>query len=249
MIRVLPDAAAVADAAAEFFAASAAAAIDARDRFAVALSGGHTPRTLYERLAAPALRDRVDWSRTHLFWGDERCVPHDDPRSNHQLVAQTLLAGVPVPAEQIHPIPCAEEPVAAALAYERTLRGFAGGEVPRFDLVLLGLGPDGHTASLFPGEPSLTERERLAVVARGPADGPWRVTLTLPVLKRAARIIFLVVGAEKASALRRVLAGDGTEAPPAALVRPDHGELVWLVDAAAASKLDGALGRAVGGAS
>jgi len=249
MIRVLPDAAAVADTAAEIFAASAASAIDARGRFAVALSGGETPRTLYERLAVPALRERVDWAHTHLFWGDERCVPHDDPRSNHHLVAQTLLAGVPVPAEQIHPFPCAEDPVEAALAYERTLRGFAGGEVPRFDLVLLGLGADGHTASLFPGEPALAERERMAVVARGPKDGPWRVTLTLPVLKRAARIVFLVVGAAKASALRRVLAGDGTEAPPAALVRPDLGELVWLADAAAASKLDGLPGKAAGGAS
>ena len=241
MIRVMPSADSVIDAAAALFAARADEAVRERGRFGAVLSGGSTPRPLYERLAGRPLRERVPWHATHLFWSDERCVPSDDPASNHGMVARTLLAGAPVPAEQIHPVPCADDPVDAATAYARALRTFGSGGPPRFDLVLLGMGADGHTASLFPGESTLAERERLAVPARGPEDGPWRVTLTLPVLNNARTVLFLVTGSGKAAAVRRVLTGaeDDDDRPPAARVRPADGELIWLVDADAAGDLHG----------
>lgn len=207
-------------------------------RFSLALAGGGTPGTLY-RLLAAEYRDKIPWAQVDLFWGDERYVPWDDPRSNYRLVKESLLDHVPIPRENVHPmstdVPEADE---AAAAYERTLRKHFSGPWPRLDLALLGMGADGHTASLFPGSPALGEQKRWVVAVRGPADPPLRLTLTLPVLNNAAAVFFLVTGAEKAAALRRALTSppDPT-ACPAGAVRPVDGALVWWVDEKAAGSI------------
>ncbi len=229
-------------AAAEAWARAAAEAVGARGRFTVALAGGLTPRGLYELLARdPVFRERLPWGRTHVFWGDERHVPPDHPDSNYRMAREALLSRVPIPAANVHRIPAELPEVAAAAAYERTLRtvfelGPAG--VPRFDLVILGMGKDGHTASLFPGAGALLERDHLVVAERVAAVGAWRISLTLPVLNGAARVVFLVTGEEKAAALSAVLGAEGSSSGlPAALVRPADGELLWLVDKAAGALL------------
>lgn len=252
-LRVLPDAAAWADAAAGAFFAIGAAAIRERGRFAVALSGGGTPRAAYERIAATwreAPDGAHDWARTHLFWGDERWVPADDPRSNYRMAREALIARVPIPPENIHRVRTeARDAREAAADYEEALRRFFGsraGEPPRFDLAFLGLGADGHTASLFPGTDALDAVDRLAVAVHVATMDSWRVTLTLPMLNRAANVIFLVTGADKAAALRVVAesaeagaaaeAGRSPTAPllPAQRIRPEKGALLFLVDRAAA---------------
>lgn len=205
-------------------------------RFSIALAGGQTPRTLYQTIAAE-YRDEIPWSRLHLFWGDERYVPRDDARSNYRLVRESLLDRVPIPPEQVHPMPTdLADPNDAAVAYEQTLRGWFRTPWPRFDLVLLGMGVDGHTASLFPGSPALAERTRWAVTARAREEPRLRLTLTLPVFNQAALVFFLVTGAEKADVLARVLAGP-SEAYPAAAVRPSDGTVVWWVDELAAKRI------------
>jgi len=219
-------------------------------RFSVALSGGSTPRALYSLLATDEFVARVDWSRLHVFWGDERCVPPDHPESNYGMARQALLDHVRIPLSNIHRIPCEREPRLAAAAYEQTLRAwFSGGsagrrvrerETPRFDLILLGMGEDGHTASLFPGAAALGERTRWVVACQVIALGAWRVTLTPIVINAAAHVMFLVSGAHKAERLRQVLAGPyRPDELPAQIVRPTRGRLVWLVDKAAASALAG----------
>jgi 6-phosphogluconolactonase len=202
--------------------------------FAVALSGGSTPRRLYERLAAPPYRDEFPWSRTHWFWGDERFVPVSDPQSNCRMVRESMLSHVPVPTVNVHPIPTAGVGArAAADAYERELRSFYGAERldparPLFDATLLGLGPDGHTASLFPGTDVLKERNRW--VAAVDTQLGMRVTLTYPAIASSRRVLFLVEGREKRDILGRLLRGD--PALPAAHVRP-AGTLSVFADAAA----------------
>ena len=204
--------------------------------FSVALSGGSTPRLLYELLAAPAYRDVFPWSRTHWFWGDERFVPKDDPASNDRMVREALLAHAPIPDANIHPIPTEGiTPEAAAAAYERELKSFYGAsalkaERPLFDVVLLGLGPDGHTASLFPKTAVLEERQRWVAAVIGAKPEP-RITLTYPALESNRETAFLVAGEGKRSALERVLRGDRDL--PAACLRP-LGTLRFLVDRAAA---------------
>ncbi len=192
-----------------------------RGRFALCLSGGETPKRLYELLAAPARRERFPWERTHCFWGDERVVAHDDPRSNFRMAWDVLLRHVPVPAENVHPIPTEGRSAAAAAAeYESVLKRFYGATRldaarPLFDLTLLGLGEDGHTASLFPGSPALAETERWAVgvTGSGPLD---RISLTYPALASSADTAFVVVGARKRDVLSRLRAGD-TALPAARL--------------------------------
>lgn len=203
----------------------------------VALAGGSTPRRLYELLAAPEFSARLPWAKLHFFWGDERLVPRDHPESNYRMVREALLKHVPVPRENIHPVPGQSSAEAAALAYEQELRerfrqsrGF-----PAFDLILLGLGADGHTASLFPRAPALAEKERLVMPHIPAAGGLVRVTLTLPVLNQAREIFFLVSGGNKAAALRLAVEAPGTL--PAQQVSPRGGGLLWLVDTAAASQL------------
>jgi 6-phosphogluconolactonase len=244
-VTVLNDSDALAEAAARLVVEAAAEAIAARGRFTIALAGGGTPRATYARLAKPPFSDRVDWSRTWVFFGDERGVPPEHADSNYGMAHATLLAKVDVPAAQVRRIRAeAEDPEAAAAEYAKALAetfGTRRGKLPRFDLVLLGLGVDGHTASLFPGSPVLKEIFRtVAAVHATAAAIPQRFTLTLPVLNAAARVVFLVGGAEKAKVVKAVLVERALL--PAAMVRPDPGELVWLLDRAAAALLPGGVG-------
>ena len=216
--------------------------IAAAGRFSVALSGGSTPRALYGLLAEPPFREAIDWPRVHLFWGDERFVPPDHPDSNYRLARETFISRASIPAGNVHRIPTeGRHPEAAATQYEETLHRFFAvpkGGVPRFDLVLLGLGADGHTASLFPGSPALSESHRLVVATHVPKLAAWRLTLTPPMLRGARHVVFLVSGSEKAHALQEVLEGPyDPERLPAQLVRLEEGDVTWLVDEAAASLL------------
>jgi 6-phosphogluconolactonase len=198
---------------------------------AVSLSGGSTPRRLYQILAEPPYRETLPWDRLHWFWGDERFVPPDHPDSNFRMVREALLSRAPVPAANIHPVPTTGDPAAAADAYARTMQSFYGAETldparPLFDVELLGLGPDGHTASLFPGTRVLVERRRWVAEVIG-AKAEDRITLTYPVLESSRHTAFLVAGADKREALKRALAGDPEL--PAARLAP-IGKLVWFVD-------------------
>jgi len=241
-IQTFADAASLARAAADQWVELAEASIAGHGQFSVALSGGSTPRALYLLLAAEEFAARVDWPRLHVFWGDERCVPPDHPESNYGMARQALLDCVPIPISNIHRISCELEPQQAAAAYEQTMRAFFSGGArrleappPRFDLVLLGMGEDGHTASLFPGAAALGERTRWVVAYNVIKLGAWRVTLTPIAINAAAHVMFLVSGANKAEKLRQVLAGPyRPDERPAQIVRPTRGRLVWLVDAAAA---------------
>ncbi len=211
--------------------------------FTISLSGGSTPKGLHALLASdPAVCDRLPWQRLHFFWGDERHVPPDHPQSNYRMAYDTLLSIAPVPAENIHRVP-AEEPDAAEAAqkYEQELRAFfklEAGQLPRFDCILLGMGSDGHTASLFPATEALHETKRLVAANWVEKFKTYRITLTVPVLNRADLVIFLVSGAEKAEALKEVLQGDyRPDRFPAQLIRPEPGKLLWIVDKAAAGCL------------
>jgi 6-phosphogluconolactonase len=229
----------VAMAAAERFADHAEKSINDHQIFSVALSGGNTPRRMYELLAQEAFKARFDWSVVHTFFGDERMVPPDHPDSNYRLAREALLSHVPIPKDNVHPINGIGDAVTNARVYERELRSFfAGSEWPPFDLVLLGLGKDGHTASLFPGTFALSER-RAWVVANWIEDFRiHRITLTVPAINSAANVDFLVTGADKAQALAAVLEGPShPEHLPAQLIKPEPGSVTWLVDRQAASKL------------
>ena len=228
-------------AAAEEVIRAATSAIAERGRFTIALSGGSTPRNLYTLIAANASAS-LPWDRMFFFWGDERHVPPDDPESNFRMTQETLLSKVPIPTANIFRIP-AENPdaSAAAEAYEQTLRNFFSlvpGEFPRFDLILLGIGPDGHTASLFPDTAALQEKSRLVVANWVEKLQTSRITLTLPVLNAARCVAFLVSGTDKSAALHEVLEGNASaERYPSKLVQPNEGKLIWFVDRAAASGL------------
>lgn len=236
-IQIMPNAGELARAAATEFANRAVTADRANGLFSVALSGGTTPKSVYSILASdPSLRAQVPWDRIHFFWGDERHVPPDHPDSNYRMAREAMLASVPVPAASIHRIKGEySDPRSAADEYEGVLRAFFGlapEALPRFDLVLLGMGPDGHTASLFPGTDALGERKRLVVANWVEKFNAFRITMTLPVLNNAASVIFFVSGAEKAAVLREVLEGEGGRFP-SQLIHPADGSLLWLVDAAA----------------
>jgi len=238
-LAVLPSAAALADAAAGRFVAAAGDAISSRGQFIVALSGGSTPRDTYRQLATEALVSRVTWSRVQVLWGDERCVPPDHAESNYRMARETLLDRVPVPAANVHRIHGEDDPATAAGVYEATLRALlrtpAGA---RIDLVLLGLGEDGHTASLFPGSAAVHEQTRWVMAARAAAAWMWRITLTPAVINAAAEVLFLVSGGAKAGILRRVLEGPRRpEELPAQAIAPSNGRVRWFVDAAAAADL------------
>ena len=234
VIQVFADPEALSRGAADLLVARRTA-VAARGRFSVALSGGGTPRRTYELLAAPPLRDQVPWDRVHVFWGDERCVPRTDPRSNARLAREAWLDHVPIPAGQIHPMDCAGDPAAAARQYEALLREFFAGQPPRLDLILLGLGGDGHTASLFPGTPVLEEQKRWVAAVYVAEQDLHRLTLTAPFINQAALVVFLVAGGAKAGVLREVLHGPQDPGRlPAQLIRPQHGELLWLIDLEAA---------------
>ena len=230
----------VADAAVYLFVTLAAKAVAERGNFFCSLAGGTTPLSSYRILAAPAISSKVDWERTHVFWGDERCVPEGDPDRNDEAALDALLRKVPLPSKNIHRVSATESD--AAERYESDLRGAfsslplkgssISSDIPRFDLILLGMGPDGHTASLFPGLPAVEEKKRLVVRVDGaPKPPPARVTFTLPLLNAARHVAFLVTGREKNAALRRVLNGD--PALPASRVAPRNGTLTFFADAAA----------------
>jgi 6-phosphogluconolactonase len=250
-LRILPDHEAMSRRAAGEFARRAAAAVRRRGVFRVALAGGGTPARLYALLADPRhpWRRRIPWQRVHVFFGDERLVPADHPERNSRMARRTLLDRVPIPAAQIHEVPgpraaAGTAAARAARGYARRIRrvfGLKESRLPRFDLILLGLGEDGHTASLFPRDRALAARGRLVAAAR-PAGKTPRVTLTLPVLNAARALIVLASGASKGAALRAVLrpapgrrgGGPPPEPLPAARLRPARGHLLWLVDRAAA---------------
>ncbi|MGH7655390.1 MAG: 6-phosphogluconolactonase [Gemmatimonadaceae bacterium] len=245
-VEVFPSAAELATAAAERFVGAASAAISANGTFLVALSGGSTPHALFALLASPAYSRRVEWPRVHLFWGDERCVPPDDESSNYRMARETLIDHVPLPPENVHRMRGEDPPAAAAERYEQELR--AAFATPtgapraeprsRFDLVLLGLGTNGHTASLFPHLRAVHEHKRWVVAEDVEMLQMWRVTLTPDVINAAAEILFLVSGHEKAPVLRRVLRGPRmVDDLPAQAIAPADGRLLWLVDAPAASEL------------
>jgi 6-phosphogluconolactonase len=231
-------------AAAEEVIRAATSAVAQRGRFAIALSGGSTPKNLYTLIAANASAN-LPWDRMFFFWGDERHVPPDNPDSNYRMAKETLLSKVAIPPANIFPVP-AENPdaSAAAEAYEQTLRKFfalAPREFPRFDLILLGMGPDGHTASLFPETAALQEKSRLVMANWVEKLNASRITFTLPVLNAARCVAFLVSGTDKAAVLHEVLEGNApAEKYPSKLVRPDAGKLIWFVDRAAASGLSAA---------
>lgn len=233
-IETLADPAALARRVAEWMTSAALAATGA---FRVSLSGGSTPKALYALLASDAFRGRFPWERVSWYWGDERFVPHDHPESNYRMTREAMLARAPVPPANIHAVPADGTPDDAAARYERTLRAAYGSAVldparPLFDITLLGLGADGHTASLLPGEPVLQERNRwVAAVSHGRPE--VRITMTYPAIESSRHVAFLVAGKDKAAILHEIRGG-GSQVP-AARVKP-VGELVWFVDRAAAGE-------------
>jgi 6-phosphogluconolactonase len=244
MVAIYPDEDSLMRAEAEHLVSLGGDAIVERGRFLLALAGGSTPRRLYEILSTPTFAHRIDWSRTHVFWGDERCVPPDHPESNYRMAREALLDRVPIPQENVHRMRGEDTPERAAQAYEGLLHDFffgsSDGPLRRsFDEALLGMGADGHTASLFPGSASLTDSRRWVVAQHVDRPQPmWRLTLTPVVLDAAADVSFLVTGAAKAQRLWEVLEGGPREPSlPAQLIRPVDGSLHWWVDAAAGARL------------
>lgn len=248
-VEIHPDPGSLAYAAAEHFVILAKEAIASRGRFAVALSGGSTPKAMYSLLATDEFATRLAWTQVHLFWGDERCVPPDHPDSNFRTAFETLINHVPLPPGNVHRMHGEIEPTQSADEYERVLRDFflpspdqiqAETAIARFDLILLGMGNDGHTASLFPGTATIQEQVRWVVALYVEKLRVWRLSLTPVAINAAANVIFVVSGAGKAERLRQVLTGPYQPGVlPAQVVRPDRGRLLWLVDAAAATSLSG----------
>jgi 6-phosphogluconolactonase len=231
----------VAEEGAELFAERCEESIERHDVFRVALAGGQTPEKLYRHLGdAPHARE-IDWTRVRFFWGDERGVGPEDPASNYGMAYRALLSRVPVPLENIFRMPGeAPDPERAAEAYEATLRrefDRHGDGLPRFDLILLGLGPDGHTASLFPGSPTLEEGRRWVAAVAPRGESYWRLTLTLPVINNAAEVYFITTGRGKAGIVERLVNQRDCESLPAGRIHPARGHLGWLLDREAAALL------------
>jgi 6-phosphogluconolactonase len=238
MIRVFNDLEALSQAAAELFTIQSRQAGLICGRFSVALSGGQTPHRMYEILSAEPYRRRIHWNEVHIFWSDERCVPADDPRSNARMARQVLLSKVPIPPENIHPMMCDQSPQQAARLYENELKTFFSTQNPNFHLVLLGLGENGHTASLFPHTPVLNQTEKWVSEVYVKELDMYRLTFTAQFINQASQVVFLVSGAEKAGVLEEVL--EGSYQPhnlPAQLIRPNGNHPTWLVDRAASHKL------------
>ncbi len=239
-VLICADAAELASEAARRFAELAEVFTGDIGRFAVALSGGSTPKAMYRILAEKPYADSLPWPSTCFFWGDERCVPPDHPESNYRMAHETLLSKVPAAPENIFRIPAEDQDhQRAAERYSETLQKFFGEEWPHFDLIFLGMGADGHTASLFPGTAALNVNDRIAVANYVEKLQSWRITLTAAAINRARNIIFLVAGEDKAPALKAVIEGPrDPEKYPSQLIEPYYGTLLWMVDEAAASLLE-----------
>lgn len=236
-IRVATDPQALARMAAEHLVQSAEEAFALQGRFSLALAGGSTPRALYTLLADAPFKDRIDWSRVHIFFGDERCVPPDHPDSNYRMASESLLSKVPIPAEQVHRMRGEIAPEAAAAEYDARLRSFF--RTIRPDLILLGLGDDSHTASLFPHTPALAPTDRLCVSNWVEKLKTHRITLTAPFINSAREVMFLVAGKSKAPAVKNVLEGmPDPNRLPAQMIDPADGRLLWFMDVAAAEMED-----------
>jgi len=235
-VRVIADAESVAKAVRDEIAHAVLAAVGERGRCDLVLSGGSTPRRTHELLASVEL----PWDKVHVFFGDERCVPPDHEESNWRMARETLIQRARIPDANVHRIAGERDPEDAASDAENAIQvhfGLRPGEMPRFDVVLLGMGADGHTASLFPGTNAMEESTRLVVANHVERLGAWRVTMTFPVFEAAARVMFLVVGADKASMVRSAtVLRPSAATPPAGRVRPRGGSLVWFVDATAGAK-------------
>lgn len=238
-IRIFETAAEVARAAADYFAEIAVSSIDTEGRFSVALAGGSTPQRTYQLLATEEYRNRLPWSQVHIFFGDERSVPATHADSNYRMAEEAMISLLPIPAPNVHRMIGEGDAVANASLYEGELQTFFDGATwPRFNLVLLGMGDDGHTASLFPGTEALSEVRAWVAANWVEKLNTFRITLTAPAINHAANIIFLVAGAGKAERLPEVLRGARNPLRlPSQLIQPVAGELVWLVDKAAAERL------------
>ncbi len=241
-LHTFPDAQELIRAAATLFINLGQQAIAERDRFLVALSGGSTPKALYSVLGSPEYAPQLDWMKVHFLFGDERAVPPTHSDSNFALANTMLFTPLRIPSIQIHRMRGEDPPEIAAIQYEETLRkltGSAPGPWPALDLVLLGMGDDGHTASLFPGTPSVAEQTRWVVPGLSPQGTRLRITLTLGVINHASVVLFVVTGPNKAKIVQRVIEGSSSDPTPspAALVRPETGRLLWYLDRAAASEL------------
>jgi 6-phosphogluconolactonase len=238
-IRVLENVKEVARAAANCFVDIAQSSISALGRFSVVLAGGSTPRRTYELLASEEYRKRITWPKVHIFFGDERCVPPTDATSNYRMADEAMISLLPIPPQNIHRMAGEGDAVANASLYQSDLQTFFDeARWPRFDLVLLGMGDDGHTASLFPGTRALSEQEAWVLANWVEKLNAYRITLTAPAINHAANVVFLVTGVGKANSLLQVLRGArDPQKLPAQLIHPMDGSLLWLVDEAAAGDL------------
>ncbi len=239
-IAIYSDTETLSQEAAEYIVRIAQESITARRRFTIALSGGSTPKKLYGLLAQEPYLSQIDWTLVDIFWSDERCVPPTDAESNYLMAQQVLLSKIPIPANQIHRMPAdLADRDAASYAYTLEMQQTIGSDsVPRFDLIQLGMGPEGHTASLFPHQPSLHEQQRLVMPVTVPKPPPPRLTFTPRLLNAASHVLFLVTGAEKQDAVKAVLEGEyQPDEYPAQIVQPTKGEVTWMLDTAAAEKL------------
>jgi len=239
-IATYADSDALSHQAAQLIVRLAAESVVTHGRFTIALSGGSTPRKSYNLLAGEPYRSQIDWALVEVFLGDERCVPADDTESNFRMAQETLLSKVPIAEKQIHRMP-ADQPDRHAAARDYVIemqRVFGTTGIPSFDLIQLGMGPEGHTASLFPHSAALHEQEHLVVPVRTPKPPPDRLTFTPPLLNAARHVLFLVTGSDKADAVHEVIEGEyNPDEYPAQIVRPSHGEVTWMLDTTAASKL------------
>jgi 6-phosphogluconolactonase len=242
LIRVYEDVQSLDRAMAELFVAAARGAIAARNQFTVALGGGNTPRGAYRQLAREPYHGQVDWTKVHVFWGDERNVPSTDPNSNEGMAREAFLDEVPIPRAQIFGMYTGGKASEAAVVYEATLRRYFGERGPTFDLVHLGMGPDGHTASLFPGSASLAAEQWVVAAETTTAAVRERISLTPALICRSREVVFEVSGADKAETLRQVVQSkthsDGAAEYPAAHIARCTSNLTWLLDSAAASLLE-----------
>jgi 6-phosphogluconolactonase len=232
---------ALSNAGANLFAEIAGIAVARRGLFAVALSGGSTPRGMHRQLAEEPFLSGIPWDKTHIFWVDERCVPFEDPASNYGAAREDLIDRIPIPATNVHPMPVHMSPNEGAVHYQQEIIGFfktGPHEIPAMDLILLGVGTDGHTASLFPGTPALKEEQRIISAVKGGRPNVHRLTMTYPILNRGREVVFLVSGEKKAPVIQEIIEKK-QKGLPALGIRPRSGKLTWLVDREAAALLRG----------